>query len=86
MELELGTAHDESRQKVKRVCRVQWGVRCGEIRDLFLDELIGLGRDAAANQRRFENVEGYVLTCPFRRGLVREGTLSEVRRASEYLG
>ena len=59
-ELELRAAHDESRQKVKGVCRGQWGgclgVRRGEVGDLFVNELIGLGRDAAADERRFEHM------------------------------
>lgn len=56
-ELELGAAHDESGEQVEGVGRVSGG----KVADLFVDELVGLSGDIAANKRRFEDVEGYVL-------------------------
>src|SRR5258708_5391611 len=56
--LELGTAHDECGEEVQGVGRVGGRNIC----DLFVDQLVGLSRDVAADEGGFEDVESDVLT------------------------
>ena len=55
--MELRAAHDEGGEQVEGV----GGVGCGKVGDLFVDELVGLGGDVAADQGGLEDVEGDVL-------------------------
>lgn len=56
-ELELGATHDKGGQQVEGVR----GVGRLKVGDLFVDELIGLGGDVAANQGGLEDMEGNIL-------------------------
>jgi hypothetical protein len=64
-ELKLGAAHDEGSKEIEGV----GGVGCGQIGQLFVDELVGLGRDFGANQCGLENVKGDILSGCIRVGL-----------------
>jgi hypothetical protein len=64
-ELELWAAHDQSSEEIESV----GGVGCGQIGELFVDELVGLGRDFGANQCGLENVKSNILSGCIRVGL-----------------
>ena len=57
VKLKFGAAHDEGREEVEGFR----GVGCRKIGDLFVNELIGLDGDVAADEGRLEDVESNVL-------------------------